>query len=84
MYADIVMGGTRRRRARTFMTMTIWKVGEDLAVVGVVLEVVHLVSTLGLGRSFVLMCVCIASSPSKTGNAYYDAARDSRRAAGAH
>ena len=45
MYAGTVMGGTRKRRARTFMTTTTLKGGEDLAVAGVVLEVVHLVST---------------------------------------
>ena len=45
MYADTVMGGTRKRRAKTFMTMIIWKAGGGLAVVGVVLEVVHPVST---------------------------------------
>ena len=45
MYADTVMGGTRKRRARTFMTMIIWKAGEVLAVLGVALEAVHLVST---------------------------------------
>lgn len=45
MYADTVMGGTRKRRARTFTTMIIWKAAEDLAVLGVALEAVHLVST---------------------------------------
>lgn len=67
--------------------MIIWKAGEDLAVVGVVLEPVHLVSSpleaCGVD-SFVLMFICIAGSTPKTGNAYYDAARDSRRAPGSH
>ena len=45
MYADTVTEGTRKRKARTFMTMIIWKAGEGLAVVGAVLEAVHLVST---------------------------------------
>ena len=87
MYADTVTGGTRKRRARTFMTMIIWKAGEGLAVAEVVLEPVHLVSSsfesCGVD-SFVLMSVCIAGSTPHTGNAYYDAARDSRRAPGAH
>lgn len=89
MYADTVMGGTRKHRARTFMTMIIWKAGEELAVVGVLLEADRLVRVRPLEAcvvwdTFVLMFVCIAGSTSKTGNAYYDAARDSRRAAGAH
>ena len=50
MYAGTVMGGTRKRRARTFMTMIIWKAEEDLAVWGVVVEAVHLVSTVLLRR----------------------------------
>ena len=69
------------------MTMIIWKVGEDRAVL---LEDVHLVRTL-LSRRLVwielcadVLYVCIAGSTSQTGNAYYDAARDSRRAPGAH
>ena len=53
MYAGTVTGGTRRLRARTFMTTITLKGGKGLAVVGVVLGLIHLVST---SASSVALC----------------------------